>query len=82
MDKLKSFLVCLCTFSIPFIIGFANDKSLLAPDGTTVEITRDGYGVPHISAESEVGVFFGQFTEKISFMFIKNTSKGFDWVCR
>ncbi|MCH8128235.1 penicillin acylase family protein, partial [candidate division KSB1 bacterium] len=60
MDKLKSFLVCLCTFSIPFTIGFANDISLLAPDGTTVEITRDEYGVPHIVAQSEVGVFFGQ----------------------
>ena len=34
--------------------------TLTAPDGATVEIDRDDYGVPHISADTEVGVFFGQ----------------------
>ena len=34
--------------------------SLIAPDGTIVTINRDYFGVPHVVAESEVGVFFGQ----------------------
>lgn len=34
--------------------------SLIASDGTVVTINRDYFGVPHIVAESEVGVFFGQ----------------------
>ncbi|MFB3132628.1 MAG: penicillin acylase family protein, partial [Rhodothermales bacterium] len=34
--------------------------TLTAPDGATVEIDRDDYGVPHISADTEEGVFFGQ----------------------
>lgn len=38
----------------------AQDVSLIAPDGTTVQIERDDYGVPHISADTETGVFFGQ----------------------
>lgn len=38
----------------------AEDLELLAPDGTTVSIDRDEFGVPHITGESETGVFFGQ----------------------
>ncbi|MFQ5603861.1 MAG: penicillin acylase family protein [bacterium] len=38
----------------------AEDISLIASDGTVVTIHRDSYGVPHITAENEVGVFFGQ----------------------
>ena len=38
----------------------AQDLTLQAPDGSTVTIDRDDYGVPHISALSEEGVFFGQ----------------------
>ena len=38
----------------------AKSLSLFAPDGTTVTINRDYFGVPHIVAESEAGVFFGQ----------------------
>ena len=34
--------------------------TLTAPDGTTVVIYRDHYGVPHIRAATEVGVFYGQ----------------------
>ena len=34
--------------------------TLTAPDGVTVEIDRDDYGVPHISAETETALFFGQ----------------------
>ena len=33
---------------------------LNAPDGTDISINRDEFGVPHIVAESETGVFFGQ----------------------
>jgi len=38
----------------------ATDLTLQAPDGTTVAIDRDDYGVPHITAETEAAVFFGQ----------------------
>ena len=38
----------------------AADLSLRAPDGTMVEIDRDEWGAPHISAETEAAVFFGQ----------------------
>lgn len=34
--------------------------TLQAPDGTTVVIYRDNYGVPHIRGASETGVFYGQ----------------------
>lgn len=33
---------------------------LTAPDGSSVTIHRDEYGVPHIFGESETGIFFGQ----------------------
>lgn len=39
---------------------FADTKHLIAPDGTTVIIDRDEYGVPHIKAENEAALFFGQ----------------------
>ena len=38
----------------------AQDVTLTAPDGTSVTIDRDDYGVPHISGLSEEAVFFGQ----------------------
>ncbi len=38
----------------------AQDLSLQTPDGTTVEIDRDTWGVPHITAETEAAAFFGQ----------------------
>jgi len=38
----------------------ADTKHLNAPDGTTVVIDRDEYGVPHIKAENEAALFFGQ----------------------
>ena len=40
--------------------GVAEAVTLIAPDGATVEVERDDYGVPHITADTEVGVFFGQ----------------------
>ena len=33
---------------------------MIAPDGTTVIIDRDEYGVPHIKADNESALFFGQ----------------------
>jgi acyl-homoserine lactone acylase PvdQ len=42
------------------IAAHAENMTLIAPDGTTVIIERDSYGVPHITAESETGVFYGQ----------------------
>ena len=36
------------------------DTTFTAPDFTSVTITRDAYGVPHISAATEVGLFYGQ----------------------
>ena len=38
----------------------AETKHLIAPDGTTVIIDRDEYGVPHIKADNEPALFFGQ----------------------
>lgn len=38
----------------------AEDLTLEAPDGTTVTIDRDTWGVPHVTAETEAAVFFGQ----------------------
>jgi len=47
-----------CDVHLHFDVG---EKVLLtAPDGTPVTIARDDYGVPHITAETETGVFFGQ----------------------
>ena len=44
----------------PALAQTATDVALEAGDGTTVSIDRDGFGVPHITAESEAAVFFGQ----------------------
>ena len=38
----------------------ADTKHLIAPDGTTVVIDRDEFGVPHIKADNEAALFFGQ----------------------
>ncbi len=38
----------------------ATDVTLTDTDGTAVAIDRDDYGVPHITAETEAAVFFGQ----------------------
>ena len=47
-------IFCLLTFLQ------AEDMSLLAPDGSTIIIHRDDYGVPHIKADNEAALFFGQ----------------------
>ncbi|WP_412068978.1 penicillin acylase family protein [Rubrivirga sp. IMCC43871] len=60
MPLRSSLLIAL--LAVPLAVGAqtATDVSLLAPDGTTVAIDRDDYGVPHITAETEAAVFFGQ----------------------
>ncbi|MFQ5651251.1 MAG: penicillin acylase family protein [bacterium] len=56
----------LCLFMlavVPSTFAQLNPPATLtldAPDGTTVTINRDAYGVPHIVGESEIGVFYGQ----------------------
>ena len=59
-EKNKSFMryryliFCLLTFLL------AEDMTLQAPDGSTVFIHRDEYGVPHIVADNQNAVSFGQ----------------------
>ncbi len=63
MDRYKRYVFFSLVFIFAFVAnGSAQTESLIlhAPDGTDVSINRDAYGVPHISAKSEVGVFFGQ----------------------
>ena len=52
------FIMSIC--AVGYTGDYPIDAVLNAPDGTTVTIFRDSYGVPHIVGESEVGVFFGQ----------------------
>ena len=54
--KIKAIAICLLISGMLF----AQDITLESPDGSLVTIHRDEYGVPHIFAESETGVFFGQ----------------------
>lgn len=61
--RYPSFLVItfLAVFLLLSVSAYSvEDITLSAPDGTTVTIRRDSYGVPHITAETETGVFFGQ----------------------
>ena len=52
--KYRFLIFCLLTFLQ------AEDMTLLAPDGSTIFIHRDDYGVPHIKADNEAALFFGQ----------------------
>jgi len=47
-------------FTISQAVAQSEDLNLTAPDGSTATIIRDTFGVPHISSETETGVFFGQ----------------------
>ena len=48
--------------AVPLAVGAqtATDVTLEAPDGSTVAIDRDDFGVPHITGDTEAAVFFGQ----------------------
>ncbi len=50
----------LITILLTISVLLADTKHLIAPDGTTVIIDRDEYGVPHIKADNEPSLFFGQ----------------------
>ena len=52
--KHRYLIFCLLTFL------HAEDMTLLAPDGSTIIIHRDDYGVPHIVADNQNAVSFGQ----------------------
>ena len=59
--------VRLCTLLVLAFFPFATahgqaatDLVLQAPDGTAVTIDRDDFGAPHITADTEAAVFFGQ----------------------
>ena len=56
------YLLAASLFAMPLAAAAqtAQDLTLQAPDGNTVLIDRDDYGVPHISALTEEAVFFGQ----------------------
>ena len=47
-------------FTLARTLAQSEDLNLTAPDGSTVTIERDAFGVPHISSETEAGIFFGQ----------------------
>ncbi len=50
----------LITILLTISVLLADTKHLITPDGTTVIIDRDEYGVPHIKADNEAAMFFGQ----------------------
>lgn len=63
MKSSRKFFLVPCLIFLLLTNSFASDEedvTLRAPDGATVTIHRDSYGVPHISSDSEVGVFFAQ----------------------
>ena len=45
---------------LPFSAHADDTRTLTAPDGSTVDIVRDEYGVPKIYASTEVGAFYAQ----------------------
>ena len=47
-------------FMVVRALAQSADVNLIASDGSPVTIQRDSFGVPHISSETEAGVFFGQ----------------------
>ncbi len=48
------------TTSIALSAALDDVSTLIAPDGTSVVIYRDHYGVPHIRAATEAALFYGQ----------------------
>jgi len=53
-------ILLLSFFVVAETAAQSEDLNLTAPDGSTVTIERDTFGVPHISSETEEGIFFGQ----------------------
>ena len=59
-EKNKSYIKYLYLIFCLLTFLQAEDMTLLAPDGSTILIHRDEYGVPHINADNESALFFGQ----------------------
>ena len=54
-------LATLCVLlALPLAAQAIDMRTLTAPDGTTVDLVRDEYGVPRIYATTEVGAFYAQ----------------------
>ena len=61
LDFMNKLLFILAFIGLTIAPISAQDDIILdAPDGTQVLISRDDFGVPHITGESETGVFFAQ----------------------
>jgi len=56
----RTVIAIIAFFIATSVVLLAQSDTLVAPDGSTVVIHRDGYGVPHIIGETETGIFFGQ----------------------
>jgi len=61
-SKIASLALCIGGLLLGFTSNAVGQAglTLVASDSTLVTIHRDSFGVPHIVAETEVGVFFGQ----------------------
>lgn len=60
---MKYLLLCLALIVLDSVSVFAQlkySKTITAPDGKEVLVFRDEFGVPHVKAQNETGVFFGQ----------------------
>ncbi|MFC1608067.1 penicillin acylase family protein [Candidatus Latescibacterota bacterium] len=53
-------VILLYLFFILIGVNHSNAIELIASDGSVVKISRDSYGVPHITGSSESSLFFGQ----------------------
>jgi penicillin amidase len=56
----RTVIAIIAFFIATSVVLLAQSNTLVAPDGSTVIIHRDNYGVPHIIGETETGIFFGQ----------------------
>lgn len=61
-SMLMSFFLCICAVFLGFHSSASGQAglTLVASDSSLVTIHRDSFGVPHIIAETEAGVFYGQ----------------------
>ena len=56
----RTVIAIIAFFIATSVVLLAQSDTLVAPDGSTVVIHRDSYGVPHIIGETETSIFFGQ----------------------
>jgi acyl-homoserine lactone acylase PvdQ len=60
MKQLLSTLLLFTIWAGTAVAQLKYRESITAPDQKKVDIFRDEYGIPHIKAENELGVYFGQ----------------------